>query len=282
MARFSGNDLREIVMEVVSSVKEDKSSWILEGPKEVVKEGVYDPGILKAVFTAGGPGSGKSYTADIIFGVRDEEGDKIFKKSSVLGATGLKYVNSDLLFEKGLRQAGIDPKLLGTIAKHDPDLWDFIQDPTDPESVRSVAKQKLSKIRGYYEGGRLGMLIDGTGKNYTKVQRDKRRLEELGYDTQMLFVDTKLPIAIDRDSLRDRTLGPEKVTELWTQVQNNRDRFRELFGDDFDVVNNDEFGPPPEEIVKKINKFASSPVQNPLGQAWVSHELEKRSKKKEE
>lgn len=279
MARFSGNDLREIIMEVVSSVKQDKASWLLESPEEVVREGVYDPGILKAVFTAGGPGSGKSYTADIIFGVRDDEGDKIFKKSSVLGATGLKYVNSDLLFEKGLREAGIDPSLLGVIAEEDPDLWDFIQDPTDPGSIRSIAKQKLSKIRGYYEGGRLGMLIDGTGKNYTKIARDKQRLEELGYDTQMLFVDTKLPIAIERDADRDRTLGPEKVTKLWTQVQNNKERFKELFGETFSVINNDEFGPPPEEIVKKINKLASGSVENPLGQAWIAHELEQKSKK---
>lgn len=281
MARFSGNDLREVIMEVVSSVKEEKASWLLESPEGLVQEGVYDPGILKAVFTAGGPGSGKSYTADIIFGVRDDEGDKIFKKASILGPTGLKYVNSDLLFEKGLREAGIDPSLLGVISEEDPDLWDFIQDPTDPGSIRSVAKQKLAKIRGYYEGGRLGMLIDGTGKNYTKIARDKQRLEELGYDTQMLFVDTKLPVAIERDADRDRTLGPEKVTKLWSQVQNNKERFKELFGKSFSLINNDEFGPPPEEISKKINKLVSGPVKNPLGQAWIAHELEQKTKKEE-
>ena len=30
---------------------------------DILKEGVYDPGIFKAIFTAGGPGSGKSYDA---------------------------------------------------------------------------------------------------------------------------------------------------------------------------------------------------------------------------
>jgi len=270
------NDLQHLVSEVVSHINDENRSWLLESPQPLV-EGVYDPGILKAVFTAGGPGSGKSYTADVIFGVRDNGGDKLFKKASLVADTGLKYVNSDMLFEKGLTAAGINPKLLGQIAEEEPDLWAFIQDPTDPESIRSVAKQKLSKIRGYYESGRLGMLIDGTGKNYLKVDRDKRKLEELGYDTYMLFVDTALPVAIDRDKARDRSLGAKKVTELWEQVQRNKDRLAELFSPNFDIINNDEFGAPPKEISRAINNFVTEPVQNPLGQVWISNEMKKRS-----
>ena len=34
-----------------------------------LQEGVNDPGILKAFFMAGGPGSGKSYVASQIFGI---------------------------------------------------------------------------------------------------------------------------------------------------------------------------------------------------------------------
>ena len=34
---------------------------------DILTEGVYDPGIFKAVFTAGGPGSGKSFAAAITF-----------------------------------------------------------------------------------------------------------------------------------------------------------------------------------------------------------------------
>ena len=36
---------------------------------DLLNEGVYDKGILKAVFMAGGPGSGKSYVASQIFGI---------------------------------------------------------------------------------------------------------------------------------------------------------------------------------------------------------------------
>ena len=57
----------------------------------MIIEGVDDPGILKCVFMAGGPGSGKSFTMEI-FGI-----DKKLKSS--FSATGLKNVNSDSAFE---------------------------------------------------------------------------------------------------------------------------------------------------------------------------------------
>ena len=37
--------------------------------EQMITEGVDDPGILKCVFMAGGPGSGKSFTAMEIFGI---------------------------------------------------------------------------------------------------------------------------------------------------------------------------------------------------------------------
>ena len=37
--------------------------------KPFIQEGVEDPGIFKAVFLAGGPGSGKTYVAGQLFGI---------------------------------------------------------------------------------------------------------------------------------------------------------------------------------------------------------------------
>jgi hypothetical protein len=75
------------------NIKED----LLE---QMIIEGVDDPGILKCIFMAGGPGSGKSFTAMEIFGI-----DKRLKTS--FSHTGLKTVNSDSAFEKGLKDNGI-------------------------------------------------------------------------------------------------------------------------------------------------------------------------------
>jgi len=272
---LSSANLRQLVRQVIT---EQRHSSILCTPK-VIQEGVYDPGILKAVFTAGGPGSGKSYLADVVFGVRTANAKPFFENASFIGANGLKYVNSDRFFERELGKLGINPKDLQDISDLPSDeLWDIVQSAGEPESARSIAKGKLKKLRGYFEEGRLGMLIDGTGGKYDKMVREKNLAESMGYDTYMLFVDTSLPVAIERDAKRDRTLGPEIVESIWQNVQDNKERFKELFGDNFAVVENSVYGPPPQEVIKSLNSFVDSPVENPLGQAWIRGELEKKKR----
>ena len=51
---------------------------------------------------------------------------------------------------------------------------------------------------------------------------------------------------------------------------------KELFGDNFAIVENSVYGPPPQEVIKSLNSFVDSPVENPLGQAWIQGELEKK------
>ena len=275
MNRFKANDLRNLVTEVVSSYRAEKiNKWLLESP-EVLREGVFDPGILKAVFTAGGPGSGKSFLADVVFGVRDSSGKPYFENASFLGKTGLKYVNSDKFFEKQLKDNNIDAGDLQRIEKEDPKLWNKIQGAS-PNSLRNIAKGKLKMLKGFFESGRIGMLVDGTGGKYDKMVRQKEAAEALGYDTMLLFVDTSEEIAVERNANRDRKLPEKKVRELWSDVQNNKDAFQNLFGDKMVVVNNDKFGPPPEDVVKELNKFVDAPVQNKIGQVWIEDELEMR------
>ena len=78
--------------------------------RSVLEEGIYDPGILKAVFMAGGPGSGKSFTAKSLFGGNPKS------VQNVSTASGLKIVNSDPAFEKFLADAGINPGDLGSMS----------------------------------------------------------------------------------------------------------------------------------------------------------------------
>ena len=53
---------------------------------DLLTEGVYDKGIFKAVFLAGGPGSGKSYVAKQLFGIPDKYN---------ISVTGMKMINQD-------------------------------------------------------------------------------------------------------------------------------------------------------------------------------------------
>ena len=121
--------------------------------KQLVIEGVDDPGILKCVFMAGGPGSGKSFVANEIFGVG--------KGLISVAASGLKIINSDAAFESALKKHGIDPKDLAKIEKENPELWDKIAGSGD--SIRNRAKNLTNTQKSFYEAGRLGMIIDGTG-----------------------------------------------------------------------------------------------------------------------
>ena len=268
--------IKEAIEEEYSILLErpERRSDLIEG-EDVIEEGVFDDGVLKAVFTAGGPGSGKSFLADVIFGVRDSSGKPYFANASFLGKTGLKYVNSDKFFEKQLKDNNIDAGDLQRIEKEDPALWDKIQGAR-PDSLRNIAKGKLNMLKGFFESGRIGMLVDGTGGKYDKMVRQKETAEALGYDTMLLFVDTSEEIAVERNANRERKLPEKKVRELWSDVQNNKEAFQNLFGDKMVVVNNDKFGPPPEEVVKELNKFVDTPVQNKIGQVWIEDELEMR------
>ena len=58
--------------------------------KQILTEGLYDPGIFKAFFLAGGPGSGKSFVTRNVF-----------------GGTGLKVVNSDRALESSLKKLNL-------------------------------------------------------------------------------------------------------------------------------------------------------------------------------
>ena len=95
--------------------------------QDVLSEGVYDPNILKAVFLAGGPGSGKSYSVNQIFGV-----DDVMKSTS---AIGLKVVNSDPAFEMFLKKSGVNPK---NLSKMTDKVFQYYTSKS-PSSVRSKA-----------------------------------------------------------------------------------------------------------------------------------------------
>jgi len=70
--------------------------------KDLLNEGVNDPGIFKAVFLAGGPGSGKTYVVKQLFGIPERIN---------VSATGLKMVNSDKELKFLLKKYGFGTQL---------------------------------------------------------------------------------------------------------------------------------------------------------------------------
>ncbi len=229
----------------------------------LLNEGVYDPGILKCVFLAGGPGSGKSKVSKEIFGI---------SKITSFSISGLKSVNSDTAFEHQLKKNGIDPKELAKIEKEDPALWKKITE--DPNGVRELAKKTTQKIKAFYEEGRLGMIIDGTGDDVLKISNQKKRAEALGYDTFMVFVNTSLEVAKYRNSMRDRVLPENLLVPIWKECQNNLGKFQSMFGGNFRIVDNSKDGNNvTNETKKHVDTFINSPIYNPIGKKWVTTQM---------
>ena len=227
--------------------------------KDILNEGVYDPGILKCIFLAGGPGSGKSKVSKEIFGIQG---------IASFSASGLKSVNSDTAFEQQLKKSGIDSKDLAKIEKEQPDLWDKIT--KDPNGVRELAKQTTQKIKAFYEEGRLGMIIDGTGDDVLKIQKQKQRAEALGYDTFMVFVNTSLEVAKHRNSMRDRVLPENLLVPIWKECQNNLGKFQTMFSGKFRIVDNTKNGNNiTQNVQKAVDGFIREPLRNPIGKNWI-------------
>ena len=214
-----------------------------------LQEGVYDPNILKAFFLAGGPGSGKSY---------------VVKRGT--GGLGLKIVNSDDIFEKYLKDAGLSMKM----PKSEEEPRDKLRD-----RAKAVTKSKM----GNYVEGRLGLIIDGTGKDYDKIAKQATQLKQLGYDVHMIFVNTSLETALKRNAERERTVPRSVATKSWKTVQTNMGKFSQYFRQNFIVVDNndsdeDVMGP----VYKQVMSLAKKKVQNRTGLNWIQGELDKRKR----
>jgi predicted kinase len=228
---------------------------------ELITEGVDDPGILKCIFLAGGPGSGKSYTAKEIFGVG--KGDV-----ASVSAGGLKVISSDVAFEQALKKNGINPKDLADIEKNDPNFWAYIAGEKG-DSIRNRSKEITKKQQAFYEAGRLGMIIDGTGDEVLKIRNKMKKAEELGYDCYMVFVNTSLEVAIKRNAERSRSLPESLVREIWSKCQENMGKFQGMFGNNFIIVDNTEYHPINQSVQKQVDAFLRKPIQNPIGKKWI-------------
>ena len=215
-----------------------------------LKEGVYDPNIFKAVFMAGGPGSGKSHIAG---------------KST--GGLGLKIINSDDAFERYLEKEGLSLKM--------PDSETAARDVERARAKKVTASKKFYAIQG-----RLGIIIDGTGHVYDKVAKQAVMLQQLGYETSMVFVNTSLEVALYRNERRPRSVQPKLVKKSWQDVQNNMGKFQNFFGPrNFFIVDNNGVE---EDLLgistKHIRRAISKPVKNVIAGAWITNELKKKDR----
>ena len=96
----------------------------------------------------------------------------------------------------------------------------------------------------------------------------------------LVFVNTTLPVAQERNKKRARRLPPKLLAKSWNQVQQNIGKFNGLFKSNFLVVDNSDTLDEKqaikkfEKLVKQgVGKFISKPIKNPIGKQWIKNQL---------
>ena len=219
-----------------------------------LQEGLYDPNIFKAFFLAGGPGSGKTFVTRNAF-----------------GGTGLRQINSDSAFERALKKNGLSLKMPEDEAE-------------SRDILRARAKGTTDKTMDLSIKGRLGMVIDGTGRDYDKIARQKAILDQLGYDCYMIFVNTSLDVALKRNQNRPRSIPDYIVTNSWNGVQQNIGQFQRIFSPNKMLIidnNRDE----KELVTQTLNqaaKFIRSQLRakpdNYIAKQWIAKEIQAKKR----
>ena len=138
-------------------------------------------------------------------------------------------------------------------------------------SIRSKAKSLTQKQQSFYEAGRLGMIIDGTGDEVQKIKKKKDHAESLGYDCYMVFVNTSLEVALERNRNRDRVLSDKLVAEIWKACQDNLGKFQTIFSGNFVIVDNTVYKPVNKAVQKAVDSFLRKPIYNHIGKKWIEN-----------
>lgn len=221
----------------------------------IISEGVNDRGIFKAVFLGGGPGSGKDFVLN-----------------KVLDGHGLIEINSDNALEFLMDKNKLDKKM-----------------PDSEEQQRNVIRGKAKSVTELKQrlalNGRNGLIINGTADDPEKITKIKKMLEDLGYDTSMIMVNTKDEVSQQRNIERGQRGGrtvPENIRkDKWDSVQAARPAMAELFGENyFEFDNSDDLRSADPEIVKQktdelqnlwkqFNKFTGGKPENELAKQWI-------------
>ena len=229
---------------------------------EILTEGVHDKAIFKAVFLAGGPGSGKDYVLD-----------------NTLAGHGLTEINSDKALEFLMDKEGLDK----TMPAHENEKKDIVRGRA--KNITEL-RQRLALL------GRNGLIINGTGDDVEKITKIKKKLEEIGYDSSMVVVNTADEVSKQRNIERGQRGGrtvPENIRkEKWDNVQAGRAEFAKMFGSNYmEFDNSEDLRTAPPEVVKakkeemlqlftNVKNFVAAKPTSDVAKEWIASELDKK------
>ena len=203
----------------------------------------------KAILMAGPAGAGKSYTLN------------------QLGLQNFTTINVDDDFEALLQKelgksdfASMSPEELSIAAK----MMGRARATTREKEM--IATTNLNNI-----------VVDGTGASYNVIAKKKEELEKMGYKVFMLLIYVSPMTSLKRNAERGRSLPTSAVLKSWSNVVNNIGAYRQLFGNNIAIINND-----PSDADKSFNPEEIQKLfPMPKGKEKSPEELAKSKAEKE-
>jgi adenylate kinase family enzyme len=138
--------------------------------------------------------------------------------------------------------------------------------------------QLTQSQKGNWVDERLGLLIDGSGRNVEGLVKPLFQLEELGYDTMIILVNVSLETSLQRQQARaaqqaqqygtGRNVPTDLAKSSYEQIQQNIPKLKELYGNRLLIINNE--GTVDLKREKTIvNRFLSTPPSKPAAIQWI-------------
>jgi predicted kinase len=139
-------------------------------------------------------------------------------------------------------------------------------------------KQKLSERTSDYRReairNRSPLIINGPADNQESILRIKEELEELGYDTLMVFVDTTNEASRDRNEKLTKMIAESVRQDKWNQAQQSKDSYNKVF-DNFVHFDNSASLEDIEEAItdtyQTINMFIEDKEFNEISHSWLEN-----------
>jgi len=138
-------------------------------------------------------------------------------------------------------------------------------------------KQKLSeKTSDFRKEGirnRGPLIINGPADDQDRIAYIKEELEELGYETMMIFVETTNETSKERNCLLSRMMVESVRHDKWLKCQQNTKYFQESFADCVTFDNTGNLDTKEEDIhlvYEKTNEFLDSGVIGETAEDWLN------------
>ena len=139
-------------------------------------------------------------------------------------------------------------------------------------------KQKLSEKTGDFRReairSRGPLIINGPADDKDRISHIKEELEDLGYSTMMVFVNTTNEASQERNTKLSRMMVESVRYDKWIQAQKNKELFTESFSNFMYIDNTGTLQSIEEDITStylNINKFIEDKSYSDVATMWLEN-----------